>query len=109
MRSLRSRQPLIVCSARRPFSRASPSQERRMGIRGVKAAGLSELPQAWTPPYVTITADVATALAGEVATRTASQIANRLVASSVAGKLDRLFKAAPDGVIVRSSAPDEGM
>jgi predicted house-cleaning noncanonical NTP pyrophosphatase (MazG superfamily) len=80
-----------------------------MGIRGVKAAGLSELPKAWTPPYVTITADVATALAGEVATRTASQIANRLVASSVAGKLDRLFKAAPDGVIVRSSAPDEGM
>jgi predicted house-cleaning noncanonical NTP pyrophosphatase (MazG superfamily) len=80
-----------------------------MNPRGVKAAGLARLPKYWTPPYVAVTADLAEVIAGAAEDRSSSAIANRLKASSKSRALARLFTASRDGIIARSSAPDEDM
>jgi hypothetical protein len=78
-----------------------------MEIRGTKADGLAHLPKSWTPRYVTLGSELAQAIAGRPRRRTAAGITRRLEASSIAKQLDRLFKSAPDGLLVRSSAANE--
>jgi hypothetical protein len=80
-----------------------------MATRGAKADGLAHLPKSWTPRYVALTRDLAQAIAGRSLKRTGAQVARRLEASSIARQLDLLFKAATDGLLVRSSAVNEEM
>jgi predicted house-cleaning noncanonical NTP pyrophosphatase (MazG superfamily) len=75
---------------------------------GVKAAGLDALTESWTPPYVVIPSMVAARVSAS-ASGNPSRLARALKGSPVGAPLARLFAASSEGVIVRSSAPEEGM
>lgn len=80
-----------------------------MAEQGHKADGLALLPREWTPPYVTVSAELATAIAAVGEELNGTQIANGLRTSPASQNLKRLFDTSPGGVIVRSSALDEDM
>jgi predicted house-cleaning noncanonical NTP pyrophosphatase (MazG superfamily) len=74
---------------------------------GTKAEGLLRLPLWWTPTFTLLNLTAATAL--EQGRPTDDGLSGRLKACAEGPQLEQLFAEAPEGVLVRSSALDEGM
>ncbi|MCW3047075.1 MAG: hypothetical protein JWO74_1359 [Solirubrobacterales bacterium] len=74
---------------------------------GTKAEGLLGLPAGWTPPFMVV--NLTTAVDLQHGRPINDGLPGRLRAFDEGPQLERLFAEAPDGVLVRSSALDEGM
>lgn len=74
---------------------------------GPKAEGLRRLPSAWTPEFVALGAVVSRRLAHD--NPTPALLAHRLGQTDKSEGIERLIEDATDGILVRSSAGEEGM